>query len=104
MPRLRVDRGAASRATARAVEQGISIDTSTDNLEIGKYLVSPLVKQLQDGHYVASVSIRSGRGSATHDRVLRLVPRFDNRQAAVRYATDHALAWIGASQGSPTLS
>ncbi|MED5618300.1 hypothetical protein VPH43_03365 [Ideonella sp. BN130291] len=65
------------------------------SIEVGKYLVSPLTKRLDDGRYAASVSIRTGRGSATHDRVLRLVPLFDTPQAAIRYATDQGLTWVG---------
>lgn len=67
------------------------------SIEIGKYLVSPLTKRLDDGRYAASVSIRSGRGSATHDRVMRFVASFATPQAAIRYAIDQALVWIGAS-------
>ena len=36
--------------------------------------MSPLTRQAHCGRYAASVSIRSGRGSTTHDRVLRFVP------------------------------
>lgn len=64
-------------------------------LAVGKYLVSPLARQLDEGRYAASVSIRSGRGSATHDRVLRFSTLFDDAAAAVNYATEHALNWIG---------
>jgi hypothetical protein len=46
------------------------------------------------------VSIRTGRGSATHDRVLRLVPLFDTHQAAIRYATDQGLTWVGAPEAA----
>ena len=63
-------------------------------LEVGKYLVSPLAKQQGEGRYAASVSIRSGRGSGTHDRVLRFNGLFDSAAAAVHYATEHALGWI----------
>jgi hypothetical protein len=62
-------------------------------IEVGKYLVSPLAKQQGEG-YAASVSIRSGRGSATHDRVMRFSGLFDSAAAAVHYATEHALGWI----------
>ena len=48
-----------------------------------------------------SVSIRTGRGSATHDRVMRFTPLFDTPQAALRYATDQGLAWIGAPAAEP---
>ena len=64
------------------------------NIAVGKYLVSPLAKLQDEGCYAASVSIRSGRGSATHDRVLRFSGLFDSAAAAVHYATEHALHWI----------
>ncbi|NTU65783.1 MAG: hypothetical protein HGB05_20860, partial [Chloroflexi bacterium] len=37
-------------------------------ITMGKYLVSPLARQTDEGRYAPSVSIRSGRGSGTHDR------------------------------------
>jgi hypothetical protein len=63
-------------------------------IAVGKYLVSPLAKQQGEGRYAASVSIRSGRGSGTHDRVLRFSGIFDSAAAAVHYATEHAMGWI----------
>lgn len=84
----------------RAVLHGCAsdcVETSiSTSIRVGKYLISPLSRLLRDGRYAASVSIRSGAGSATHDRVLRLVPVFDSRQAALRYATEQGLGWIGA--------
>ncbi len=65
-----------------------------NTLAVGKYLVSPLVKRLEDGLFAASVSIRSGRGSGTHDRVMRFTPRFADRAQAVRYATEQGLGWV----------
>lgn len=64
------------------------------NVEVGKYLVSPLSKLADNGHYLASVSIRSGRGSATHDRVLRFVQPFGSPGEAEAYATRQGLAWV----------
>lgn len=63
-------------------------------IAVGKYLVSPLARQQGEGQYAASVSIRSGQGSGTHDRVLRFHGIFDSAAAAVHYATEHALGWI----------
>ena len=63
-------------------------------LTVGKYLVSPLARQHGEGRFAASVSIRSGRGSGTHDRVLRFTGIFDSAAAAVHYATERALGWI----------
>lgn len=63
---------------------------------MGKYLVSPLIKLTDSGDYAAAVSVRSGRGSATHDRVLRFVPRFSTSEAARRYAIEQGLHWAQA--------
>ncbi|MBA4330146.1 MAG: hypothetical protein C0428_18120 [Polaromonas sp.] len=65
-----------------------------NHISVGKYLVSPLAKPQGEGRYVASVSIRSGRGSATHDRVMRFSGLFDSASAALHYATEHAMGWI----------
>jgi hypothetical protein len=70
------------------------MNMNDSQLEVGKYLVSPLAKEQAEGRYAASVSIRSGRGSGTHDRVLRFTGLFDSAAAAVHYATEHALGWI----------
>lgn len=68
--------------------------SSHTNTTVGKYLVSPLTKVLDDGRFAASVSIRSGSGSGTHDRVLRLASVFADHAAAARYATNEGLQWI----------
>lgn len=65
------------------------------NITVGKFLISPLVKVLENGWYAASVSIRSGSGSGTHDRVLRLTRLFRDKLTAVQYATAEGLQWIG---------
>jgi hypothetical protein len=69
--------------------------TSKDTITVGKYLISPLTKMLANGWYACSVSIRSGSGSHTHDRVLRLTRLFRDQVGAVRYATAEGLQWIG---------
>jgi hypothetical protein len=71
-----------------------------DNITVGKYLITPLTRMLENGWYACSVSIRSGSGSGTHDRVLRLTRLFRNQVAAVRYATAEGLQWIGHSPSS----
>ena len=70
------------------------MDFNPHIIAVGKYQVSPLVKDLDDGRFAASVSIRSGRGSGMHDRVMRFTPRFVSRAAAVRYAIDEGLGWV----------
>jgi hypothetical protein len=68
---------------------------SQHNITVGKYLISPITKVLANGWYACSVSIRSGSGSGTHDRVLRLTRLFRSKMAAVAYATTEGLQWIG---------
>ncbi len=69
-----------------------SFDTPTTT--VGKYLVSPLTRMLDCGRYAASVSIRSGSGRGTHDRVMRFVPLFADHAAATQYATSEGLRWV----------
>jgi hypothetical protein len=71
-----------------------SMNHINTNIAVGKYLVSPLTKRLDDGRYAASVSIRTGRGTATHDRVLRFAALFNTQAAAVTYATEQGLIWV----------
>ena len=72
----------------------------TSNRRIGRYLVSPLVKGLDNGWFATSVSIRSGRGSATTDSVLRFTRLFRCAQEAAMYARAEAQQWIAAAQPS----
>jgi len=77
----------------RALCQGF-MDIIQHSIAAGKYLVSPLIRRQEDGDFAASVSIRSGRGSGMHDRVMRFTPRFTSHAAAVRYAVDQGLGWV----------
>lgn len=67
-------------------------------ITVGKYLVSPLARELSDGRYQSSVSIRTGHGRATHDRVLRFVPLFDSALDALRYAVVQGRDWVSQPQ------
>ena len=64
---------------------------------LGRYVVSPLTRLLDDGAYSASVSIRSGRGSASTDRVMRFKDLFESADAAHRYAHEQGLIWVAQS-------
>jgi hypothetical protein len=70
--------------------------TITDNSSFrqGKYLVSPLTRRTECGDFAASLSIRSGSGSNTLDRVFRFIPRFTTRSGARRYAVEQGLIWL----------
>jgi hypothetical protein len=75
------------RANSSRVRGSMTIH-SNSTVSLGKFLISPLVRVTDDGAFAASVSIRSGRGSGTHDRVVRLTGRFPSHESA----RCHALA------------
>jgi len=53
---------------------------------IGRFELSPITRQTDGGLYSASLSIRSGHGKTSHDRVFRFTPLFADPQAAASYA------------------
>jgi len=71
---------------------------------VGKYLISPLTKALENGWYACSVSIRSGSGRGTTDRVVRLTRLFLDARSAAEYATAEGLRWIGMPRATPALA
>ncbi|WP_088280575.1 hypothetical protein [Ideonella sp. A 288] len=75
------------------------MNLTNNRFAVGKYLVSPMTRQLDDGRYAPSVSIRSGRGSGTHDRVIRLDARFATHAAAIAHATEHGMSWLRQAPG-----
>lgn len=68
--------------------------TNDGILVVGKYQIMPLVKPWGDGTYRASVSIRSGRGASSCDRVMRFTGRFESPEAAARYAQEQGILWV----------
>ncbi len=64
------------------------------NISSGRYLISPLTRKLDDGSFAASVSIRSGQGQSTHDRVMRFSMPFMSSAAAACYALNQGLGWV----------
>lgn len=71
------------------------MNTNHPSTTVGKYLISPLTKGLDNGWYGCSVSIRSGSGRGTTDRVVRLTRLFRDARSAADYATAEGLQWIG---------
>ena len=68
----------------------------------GKYLISPLTRALDNGWFACSVSIRSGSGSGTSDRVVSLTRLFLDRFAAAAYARAEGMRWIDSRHRSPS--
>lgn len=61
---------------------------------VGRFVLSPITRQTASGQFAASLSIRSGQGSGTHDRVYRFIPLFDSPQAAALYALDQGRSYL----------
>ncbi|MFN4265262.1 MAG: hypothetical protein ACK4F8_05890 [Aquabacterium sp.] len=61
---------------------------------MGRFTLSPSTRQTDCGQFAASLSIRSGRGSATSDRIFRFIPLFSTAQAAAQYALTQGLGYL----------
>jgi hypothetical protein len=61
---------------------------------MGKYRIQPCSRALPNGAFGAQVSVASGRGSASTDRVMRFVPEFATPAAASQYALDEGVLWV----------
>lgn len=61
---------------------------------VGRFHLSPGVRPTECGHYAASLSIRSGSGSGTLDRVYRFTPLFASPRAAARFALSQGLDYL----------
>lgn len=61
---------------------------------MGRFLLSPLTRATDCGRYAASLSIRSGQGQGTHDRIFRFTPLFGSAQAAARYALNQGMDYL----------
>jgi hypothetical protein len=52
----------------------------------GRFVLSPGAKPAPAGHFHGSLSIKSGQGSGSLDRLYRFTPSFATPQAAADYA------------------
>jgi len=70
---------------------------STTPITIGKYRIAACTSPLVKGRFAAQVSIASGRGSASTDRVMRFVDDFSSPDAAAQYALAQGIDWAHAA-------
>ncbi|RMX04195.1 hypothetical protein D8I35_15445 [Corticibacter populi] len=66
----------------------------------GRYSFTPFVNTHPQAGFIARLSIRSGQGVSSHDRVLTFSPHFGTEASALRYAFEQARLWLGARAGS----
>jgi hypothetical protein len=72
-------------------------------ISMGKFRIQPCSRALPNGAFGAQVSVASGRGSASTDRVMRFVPEFATPAAASQYALDEGLLWVERQTAKPIL-
>ncbi|MGV1043844.1 MAG: hypothetical protein ACOYBN_01305 [Limnohabitans sp.] len=73
------------------------------SISMGKYRIQPCSRALPNGAFGAQVSVASGRGSASTDRVMRFVPEFATPAAASQYALDEGVLWVERQTTKPIL-
>ncbi len=81
-----------------------SLNQTNQPFSLGRFLISPLAKSNSLGEFEAAVSIRSGHGASSHDRVVRFTPVFQCRESALRYAAVHGCEWLQSHGSSHSLS
>jgi hypothetical protein len=74
-----------------------NIDFSQSPVIMGKYRIAACPRPLPCGRFAAQVSIASGRGSASTDRVMRFVDEFPTLDDAARYAIAQGIDWVSAT-------
>jgi hypothetical protein len=72
-------------------------------ISMGKFRIQPCSRALPNGTFGAQVSVASGRGSASTDRVMRFVPEFATPAAASQYALDEGMLWVERQSTKPIL-
>ena len=72
-------------------------------ISMGKFRIQPCSRALPNGAFGAQVSVASGRGSASTDRVMRFVPEFATPAAASQYALDEGKLWVERQTTKPIL-
>jgi hypothetical protein len=61
---------------------------------VGKFLITPLSRLNNAGLHTASLSIRRGTGTQTHDRVYTFKPEFKTPDSALMYAAAQGRYWL----------
>jgi hypothetical protein len=59
------------------------MNNNKNNIAVGRYRVSPMAQPRGDGAFDALVSIRSGQGMASVDRVMQFTPSFTSPKGRV---------------------
>jgi hypothetical protein len=74
-----------------------NVISSPSTVTMGKYRIAACPRLLSSGLFAAQVSIASGHGSASTDRVMRFVDEFSTKDAAAHYAMVQGIDWVSAT-------
>jgi hypothetical protein len=100
-------REALNRAVQRCDPPSLKYMTihycSHQPISMGKFRIQPCSRALPNGAFGAQVSVASGRGSASTDRVMRFLPEFATPDAASQYALDEGMLWVERQTSKPIL-
>ena len=67
---------------------------STSPFAVGDFRITPLSRSHGEDQHTAVLSIRSGQGSQTHDRVYTFKPDFKTQDSALMYAAAQGHYWL----------
>ena len=67
---------------------------STHPFAVGDFWITPLSRSSGSNQHTALLSIRSGHGSQTHDRVYTFAPEFKTQDSALMYAAAQGRYWL----------
>lgn len=60
----------------------------------GRYLITPISHTSGNGRYTASLTIRSGKGTGTHCRIVSFAREFISREKALIHAATQGQVWL----------
>ena len=67
---------------------------TTHPFAVGDFRITPLSRSRGEGQHTAVLSIRSGQGSETQDRVYTFKPEFKTQDSALMYAAAQGRYWL----------
>ena len=66
----------------------------THPFAVGDFQITPMSRSHGSDQHTALLSIRSGKGSQTSDRVYTFKPEFKNQDSALMYAAAQGRYWL----------
>jgi hypothetical protein len=71
-----------------------AIQLQNHAITFGKYRIAACPRALPSGRFAAQVSVASGRGSASTDRVICFTNDFATHEAAANFSMAQGLDWV----------